>query len=77
MKNPLKNKCYMKQLISTNKNKLHSENIIIKKIEYKNSNIIKNIIDIPNLEKGDIVYSNILGIGKILDNIEEYIFYKE
>ena len=74
IENPLKNKCYIKQLIANN---INAENIIIKKIEYKNGDIINNIIDLPNLEKGNRFYSNILGIGKILDNIEEYIFYEE
>ena len=77
LNNPLKNKCYMKKLINKDQNKLIDENIIIKKIEYKNSEIINNIIETPNLEKGFSIYYNIFGSGKVFGDVEEYLFYTE
>ena len=77
LNNPLKNKCYMKKLLNNEQSKLLDENIIIKKIEYKNGEIINNIIETPNLEKGFIIYSNIFGSGNVLEDAEEYIFYAE
>ena len=48
---------------------------------YKNENIkfknYYNIIEIPNLETGFSIYSNIFGSGKIFEDVEEYIFYHE
>ena len=75
--NPLKNKCYMKKLINNDKIKLNDENIIIKKIEYKDGAIVNNIIETPNLEKGFSIYSNVFGSGNIFDDVEEYLFYTE
>ena len=75
--NPFKNKCYMKKLINNDKSQLFDENIIIKKIKYKNGKINDNIIDIPNLIKGSSIYSNVLGSAKIFEDVEEYIFYTE
>ena len=75
--NPLKNKCYMKKLLKNDEIKLNAENIIIKKIEYKNGEMVNNIIEIPNLETGFSIYSNIFGSGKIFEDVEEYIFYHE
>ena len=75
--NPLNNKCYLKKLIDNNNTKLNEENIIIKKIEYKNGNITDNIIETPNLEIGFKIYSNVFGLGKIFEDVEEYVFYTE
>ena len=75
--NPLKNKCYMKKLINNDKIKLNDENIIIKKIEYKDGAIVNNIIETPNLEKGFSIYSNVFGSGNIFDDVEEHLFYTE
>ena len=77
LNNPLKNKCYMKKLINNEKNKLFDGNIIIQKIEFKNGEIINNIIETPNLEKGFSIYSNIFGSGIVLPDVEEFIFYTE
>ena len=67
----------MKKLINNDQNKLIDENIFIKKIEYKNSEIINNIIETPNLEKGFSIYYNIFGSGKVFGDVEEYLFYTE
>ena len=76
--NSLSNKCYMQKLIIDNNDLFNDENItIIKKIEYKNGTIINNSLNVPYLKTGNIIYSNILGKGKIFEDIEEYIFYEE
>jgi hypothetical protein len=67
----------MKKLIPSNNDILNADNIIIKKIEYKKGKIINNVINTPELKTGEIMHSNILGIGKIFPDIEEYIFYDE
>ena len=77
LNNPFKNKCYMKNLINDEKNNLYDENIIIKKIEFKEDKITNNTIDTPNLKTGSIIYSNIFSFGKIFDEVEEYVFYLE
>ena len=77
LNNPLKNKCYMKKLINEEKKNLYDENIIIKKIEFKEDKITNNTIDTPNLKTGSIIYSNIFSFGKIFDEVEEYVFYLE
>ena len=74
---PLSNKCRMKKLIPSNNGILNADNIIAKKIEYKKGKIINNVINTPELKTGEIMHSNILGIGKIFPDIEEYIFYDE
>ena len=72
--NSLSNKCYLKKLISNDNDNIN--NVIIKKIEYKNGKINNDTLDI-SLESDYFMHINILGKGIILDNIEEYIFYEE
>ena len=70
----LSNKCYLKKLISNDNDNIN--NVIIKKLEYKNGKINNDTLDI-SLESDYFMHINILGKGIILDNIEEYIFYEE
>ena len=74
--NPFKNKCYIRKLVS-NYESLNEDNIIIKKIEYKNGKFSDNKVETPELQPGDRVYSNVFGFGKIFEDIEEYVFYNE
>ena len=75
--NPFKNKCYIKELINSDKVFINMENTYIKKIEYKNGEIINNTFDIPDLEVGEVIHSNILGLGYIFEDCNEYLFYNE
>ena len=75
--NSLSNKCYMKRLITQNNDDLYINDVIIKKIEYKNGTFNGTNIKIPDLETNLIIHANILGKGKILEDIEEYAFYEE
>ena len=75
--NSLSNKCYMKKSLTPNNDNDITEKIFVKKIVYKDGKIINNTIDMPNLDNGLILHSNILGKGIIFENIEEYIFYDE
>ena len=49
----------------------------MQKIEYKNGTFNDTNIKIPDLEIGKVIHANILGKGKILEDIEEYLFYEE
>ena len=73
--NPFEDKCYLKEIINSEKNTLNAENIKVKKIEFKNSKITNNIIDSLDLEEGDIIHYNILGLCNIFEDAQEYIFY--
>ena len=73
----LSNKCQMKKLIPSNNGILNADNILVKKIEYKNGKIFNNVISTSELKTGEIMHSNIMGIGKIFPDIEEFIFYDE
>ena len=74
--NLLSNKCNMEKLIKNN-NVFNQENIIIKNIQYKNGKFINNYLKVTELKTGDIIHSNILGKGKIFEDVEEFIFYEE
>ena len=67
----------MKKSLTPNNDNDITEKIFVKKIVYKDGKIINNTIDMPNLDNGLILHSNILGKGIIFENIEEYIFYDE
>ena len=67
----------MKKLIPLNNVTLNTENIIVEKIEYKDGKIINNIVNTSELITGEFMHSNILGIGKIFEDVEEYLFYEE
>jgi len=75
--NSLSNKCYLKRLITENIANLYEDAIIMQKIEYKNGTFNDTNIKIPDLEIGKVIHANILGKGKILEDIEEYLFYEE
>ena len=74
--NSLSNKCYMKKMIINN-NTINEEIIYVKKIEYKNGTIYNNHLNVSYLETGKIIHSNVLCIGKIFEDVEEYIFFEE
>ena len=75
--NSLSNKCYLKRLLTQYNDTFDLDDVIIKKIEYENGTFNDINLKLPDLETGIIIHSNILGKGKILEDIEEYIFYEE
>ena len=74
--NPLLNMCQMRKLILKDKTE-NNPDIIIKKIEYKYGEIRDNIVEVPKYEEGITIYSNVIGSGKIYEDIEEYIFIEK
>ena len=81
-KNPLRNKCYLNELIYPqnklkNYRNIGNKNIFIKKINYSNGVLSENKFEIPNITNNTIIYSNVFGCGKIFDNVVEYTFYNE
>ena len=66
----------MRKLILNDKTE-NNPGIIIKKIEYKNGEISDNIVEVPKYEEGITIYSNVIGSGKIYEDIEEYIFIEK
>ena len=81
--NPLLNRCYLKKLIESYINKdlyqtfnKDNETLIIESISLKNDTFQEIIIETPDLENATI-FTNIIAIGKIFEDIEEIIFYNE
>ena len=73
--NPLKNECYVKHIFDERNKLKQNEQIVIENISYRNRTFNKNVIEIPKTKNNTMIYTNIIAVAKIFDDLEELIIY--
>ena len=73
--NPLKNECYVKHIFDERNKLKQKEQIVIENISYRNRTFNKNVIEIPKTKNNTMIYTNIIAVAKIFDDLEELIIY--
>ena len=74
-KNPFNNHIYLKEIFDNRNNLPKKPKIVIKNISYRSGNFSTQLLDLPKTYNHTMIYTNIIGVAKIFDDIEELIFY--